>query len=622
MDKNQVIGFILIFMILVSWSAIIKPRQVQQARDKYVQDSIAQVQKTNDSLRAVKPLVSNIDKPEDPIPVNRDSIQKIQLETQFGDLAQSMQGEAQTFTLQNDLISVNFSNKGGNITGATLNNHFKIEEDKSKSKLQLLEDPKNEFAYLLPLNGQLINSGNLFFDTDQQGNRIVFSAKSGNTTIFTQEYTLEEDGYGIDYKIKWNGLNPSGNNSNIKLLWTNYLDKLENNVQFEKRYSTVYYKLSDDDDSDYCSCVKDDEENLNEKVDWVSHVNQFFNSALMSQARPFESANLETDMLEDQEEDLKLIRSQIEIPNEDIASGSFDMKWYLGPNEFTRLKAYDNSLEEVIPFGRSIFGTINRWVIRPFFDFLSQYIGSKGIVIIVLIFIIKMLLYPLTYKMLHSQARMGALKPEIEALKKKNKDDSQKQQMATMQLYREYGVSPLGGCMPMILQMPIWYALFRFFPASITFRQEPFLWATDLSSFDVLFYLPFEIPMAGAHLSLFTVLWAITTVIYTYYNTKHMDMSANPAMKYVQYFMPVMFLVFFNNYASGLTCYMFFSNLINIAQTVITKKFVFDEEKIRKELEVEKQKPKKKGGFQSRLEEAMKQQQKIQAEKNRKKGRS
>lgn len=212
---------------------------------------------------------------------------------------------------------------------------------------------------------------------------------------------------------------------------------------------------------------------------------------------------------------------------------------------------------------------------------------------------------------------MGALKPEIEEIKKKFSDDPQKQQLETMKMYREYGTSPLGGCMPMLLQMPIWYALFRFFPASIRFRQEPFLWANDLSSYDVLTYLPFEIPAFGSHLSLFTILWALSTIAYTYYNTKHMDMSANPAMKYVQYLMPVMFLVFFNNYASGLTCYMFFSNLINVAQTIVTKRFVFDNDKIRNELMSEKSKPKKaKSGFQQRLEEAMKQQQEVQKKRN------
>ena len=228
-----------------------------------------------------------------------------------------------------------------------------------------------------------------------------------------------------------------------------------------------------------------------------------------------------------------------------------------------------------------------------------------------LIFILKMLLYPLMYKMLHSQAKMGLLKPKIAGIKEKYPDDSQKVQVETMKMYREYGVSPLGGCMPMILQMPIWYALFRFFPASITFRQEPFLWATDLSSYDALINLPFSIPAFGSHLSLFTLLWAVTTIIYSYYNMRHMDMYANPAMKYIQYFMPVTFLFFFNTYASGLTCYMFFSNVFNIAQTVITKKFVFQDEKLQKELDEHKAKPKKAGGFGSRLEEAMKQQQAL-----------
>jgi YidC/Oxa1 family membrane protein insertase len=291
---------------------------------------------------------------------------------------------------------------------------------------------------------------------------------------------------------------------------------------------------------------------------------------------------------------------------------------YIGPNEYKRLEGLATDIEEIIPFGSSIFGTINRWAIRPFFDFLSSFIGSKGIVIIALIFLIKMLLYPLMYKTLYSQAKMGALKPEIDQIKAKNKDDNQKQQVETMKLYQEYGVSPLGGCLPMLLQAPIWYALFRFFPASITFRQEPFLWATDLSSYDVLFNLGFEIPFFGSHVSLFTLLWAISTVAYTYYSMQNVDMSANPAMKYVQYFMPIMFLAFFNNYASGLTCYMFFSNMINILQTVVTKKYIFDEDKIRKELLAEKAKPKKKGGFQAKLEEAMKQQQALQEQRKKK----
>ena len=240
-----------------------------------------------------------------------------------------------------------------------------------------------------------------------------------------------------------------------------------------------------------------------------------------------------------------------------------------------------DNLEDVIPFGWSIFGTVNRWIIRPIFNFLATFIGNKGIVILFLTLIVKLSLYPLTYRMLYSQSKMGALKPQLESMRAKFKDDQQRQSQEQMKLYREFGVNPLGGCMPLVLQMPIWFALYRFFPAAIEFRQASFLWATDLSSYDVIARLPFEVPLGfGSHISLFTLLWAATTLIYTYYNSKHMDMSAaNPAMRYMQYIMPIMFLGFFNSYASGLTAYLFFSNLINIAQTLVTKNYIIDQEK-------------------------------------------
>ncbi|HHH54302.1 MAG TPA: membrane protein insertase YidC, partial [Bacteroidetes bacterium] len=256
---------------------------------------------------------------------------------------------------------------------------------------------------------------------------------------------------------------------------------------------------------------------------------------------------------------------------------------------------------------------------RPMFLFFSNILGSMGLGIILLIFIIKGLLYPLNYKMLLSSTKMQVLKPEIEKIKKETKGDTQQTQVKTMELYRKYGVSPFGGCLPMILQMPIWFALFRFFPAAIEFRQVPFLWADDLSSYESIAYLPFNIPMYGSHVSLFALLWGISSVIYAYYNMKNMDMGTaqNPAMKYMQYVMPIFFIVFFNSYASGLTVYMFFSNLFTILQTIITKKFILDEDKIREKLEIKKAKPKKKSKFASRLEEAMKQQQALAEQKKK-----
>jgi len=606
MEKQQATGVLLLFMIFAAWWYVTAPSQAELERQQRIQDSIAQVEDLEQQGRFNTP--SDI--------TQNAVVDSAQIKANFGSFTEISNGTEEIVTLENDKLILKLSSKGGYIKEATLKEHLKVLTDEenveTKVPLKLLEDEKNRFEYFLPVGGgKTLSSMNMFFDVQQQGNTVRFVGSGASGQQFTQEYTLPDGTYNVDYNITTQGI-AATDNKGIKLKWVNYLDKLEKNVNFEKYYSSIYYK-ENDEKSDYCSCGGDDEENLEyAKLDWVSHVNQFFNTSLMAE-NGFYGTEMTVEMKDDKGDDLKLAESTMYIPVQNGQAYAMDM--YIGPNEFETLKAYDNGLDEVIPFGRSIFGSINRWIIRPSFNFLSKFIGSKGVVIIVLIFILKMLLYPLMYKMLYSQAKMSALKPVIEKNKAKFKDDAQKAQMETMKTYREYGVNPMGGCMPMVIQMPIWYALFRFFPASITFRQESFLWANDLSSYDTIFNLPFTIPAFGSHISLFTILWAVSTLIYTYYNTKHMDMSANPAMKYVQYFMPIMFLAFFNTYASGLTCYMFFSNLFNIMQTVITKKFVFDDEKIRKELDINKAKPKKKGGFQSRLEEAMKKQQEVQAER-------
>jgi YidC/Oxa1 family membrane protein insertase len=353
----------------------------------------------------------------------------------------------------------------------------------------------------------------------------------------------------------------------------------------------------------------------NQPIKWVSHSNQIFNSALIAN-ESFGGGVFQTTMLTDSSENLKITSSVMGLPLKGTNPTS-EMTMYVGPNDFELLRHYHVNLEDVIPFGRSIFGTINRWVIRPTFNFLFSFIGSKGIVILLLTLLVKLALFPLSYKMLGSQAKMSALKPKLSHLKEKHKDDMQAQQMESMKIYREYGVNPLGGCFPVVLQMPVWFALYRFFPASIEFRQASFLWATDLSSYDVFTYLPWNIPFYGDHISLLTLLWALSTIAYTYYNMQNMDMSnMNPALKYMQYFMPVMFLVFFNSYASGLTLYLLYSNLLNIAQTIGARRFLFDEDKIMERLNVNKAKPKKTGGFQARLEQAMKEQQRLAETKN------
>lgn len=613
MDRKQLIGFALIFLILMVWSFLNQPspEEIEEAKRK-------QAAKTEQ----VSVTSSRDTGADDILLPPTDSVAQQAVQMQYGSWAHLLRGEARTTTLGNNLIDVELSNQGAKISRVTLKNYqketYNEREQLVKSEpVVLLEDTKNKWNYAFQSGALTINSQDLYYTQQSLGSKVIFRATTTEGGYIEQTYELQPDSYEIQYEVTFSGLqNYIHAQDGIQLRVDNYLDKIEKNDQYERNFSTVYFKEVDED-SDYCSCTSDDVEKVDGRIEWASFSNQFFNSTIIAKDRPFDGLVAETVMYDKSQEDLKYMSALLTLPYASGPSETFTMNLFVGPNEFKQLKAYDNGLEQIIPFGRSIFGTINRYLIRPSFDFLAHYIGSKGLVIIILIFIIKMALYPLTYKMLHSQAKMGVLKPRLAGLKEKFKDEPQKVQMETMKIYREYGVSPFGGCMPMIVQMPIWYALFRFFPASITFRQEPFLWATDLSSYDVLFNLPFDIPAFGSHLSLFTILWAITTVIYTYYNSQHMDMSAQPAMKYVQYLMPLMFFAFFNKYASGLTCYMFFSQLFTIGQTVLTKKFVFDDDKLLAQLDVQKAKPKKKNSFMQKLQEAQERQQQMMDKKSK-----
>lgn len=620
MDRNSITGFILIFLILMVWQWMVSETPEQIAAREHLQDSIAHVEHVRDSIANLTPIQKEeTASAENSVP---DSVRVAQASGAFGIFAPASVGSEKTFTLDNDLMRVVFSNKGGIVKEVLIKEHFKIEEDSAgnqkKIPLVLLEDKKNTFEYLLPVRNvsKPLSTKDLYFTAEQTENAITFSAKAANGKSFQQKYTINPGSYLMDYGINFNGLESELNNQAISLNWVNYLDKLELNHGYERIYSTVYFKETEDD-TDYCSCSTDDEASTDEKVKWVSNSNQFFNSSLIANSS-FRNTKVTTTTIEEEDDDLKKLTTNLSIP---IENGAIAMKFYNGPNEFERLREIGHGMEDIVPFGWSIFGTINRWAIRPLFNWLSGFIGSKGIVILVLTVIVKALLYPFTYKMIHSQSKMAVLKPEIAKLREKYKNDSQQAQVETMKLYREYGANPLGGCLPVVLQMPIWFALYRFFPGSIEFRQESFLWATDLSSYDVFWNLPTEIPFLGSHISMFTLLWVILTLAYTWYNSRLVDYSAQPAMKYMQYTMPIFFIFFFNSFASGLTAYLCMSTLFNIGQTVLTKEVIIDSDKIKAELMENKKKPKKKSGFQKRLEEAMKEQQRVQAEQKKKKGK-
>jgi len=567
MEKNHIIGFILIFATLMLWSIATAPSEEELAKTKRMRDSIEQAQLISiDTLNTenftAEPTVA--------APQN-DSLTSLANAYAFGPFASAASGKSKDVVLENGDLKITFDTKGGRMKAINVKNYKSVsindKREEVKGELILFDNEEDQFAYELPVSSlpaKVISSSDLYFTPTKNGNTVSLKAPVNGGGYIEQVYKLSAEGFKLDYDLKLVGLDNiiDRNADAIKLDWVAKLNKLEKGEEFEQRYSTIYFKENDEGNADYCKCISDDVESPKMPIDWVSHSNQFFNTTLIAREKPFTSGVMETVMADvDVADHLKTTSAELMIPYGHGSNESFTMEMYLGPNEYKNLAAFDIGLEQIIPFGNSVFGSINRHVIRPFFNFLSSLIGSKGLVILIMIFLVKMLLYPLMYKMLKSQALMGALKPQLAHLTDKYKDDAQKKQVETMKIYKEYGVSPFGGCMPMVIQIPIWYALFRFFPASISFRQESFLWATDLSSYDDFFHLPFSIPFVGDHLSLFTILYSVSMLIYTYYNTRHMDMSANPAMKYVQYLMPVMFFGFFNNYASGLTCYMFFSNV-------------------------------------------------------------
>lgn len=618
MDRNTVIGLTLIFGLFFTWQYVTSPSKEELQATKRTQDSLALVAQTKDSLARLKAT----NKETAIAPAVPDSVRQKNANATFGVFGIASIGSEKEVSLENDLIKVTFSTKGGVIKRVLLKQHYKMVRNEKKKDVRqplvLMDAQKDEFHYFIPATGAkngAVNTGELYFTPERTENTLVLRALASDGSSFEQKYTLAAGDYTIDYLVKMDA-NTASNGKSITLNWKNYLNSIEKSSRYERTYATAYMK-AENENVVRCSPTKESDQESSEgaAVKWVSSANQFFNSALIADS-PFQSGSIKTKSFPEGANYLKTTTTELELPLKTVQDKGFSMKWYIGPNEFNRLHSLGNGLEEVVPFGRSILGTINRWVVRPIFNGLSKLSFGAGMVIFLLTLLVKLVLFPLTYRMIYSQSKMSALKPEMEKLKEKFKDDQQRQQMETMNLYREFGVNPLGSCMPMLLQMPIWFALYRFFPASIEFRQKGFWWASDLSSYDEFFQLPFSIPLGfGDHISMFTLLWVLTTLIYTWYNSKNMDFSANPALKYMQYVMPVMFMGFFNGYASGLTAYLLFSNVINIGQTLVTKSLLIDEEKIKREMEDFRKKPKSKKGFTARLEQALKDQQQIAEQK-------
>ncbi|MDD2549828.1 MAG: membrane protein insertase YidC [Bacteroidales bacterium] len=620
MDRNSVIGLVVIFLILIGFSYLNRPSQEQIEAAQRRKDSIALVQAKQRALLEQEAAFAE----KEPAPTT--NVEEASLaRTDFVD---ALKGEEQFIILENELIKLKVSTRGGAVYSAEVKNFKTYEQE----PLEMLADPQNVFGLQFWANNQSVETRNLFFTPNTSETEIITqegsSSKSltmrlaaGESSFIDYIYTIHPNSYLIDFDIQLVNMDRvfPNNTTSIDLIWDVFTKQFEKNAKKESEYSSLVYSLPNGDFEELSPRNEENSKSESTKIRWVGYKQQFFSSFLVSEEN-FLNANFYTSTILDGEH-IKKYASRLAIPIDNAASEKHSMKMYYGPNHFHTLKSYDYGFEEVIPLGGWLIKWINRYVIIFLFNLLNSKIASYGLIIFLMTIIIKVVLLPLTYKSYLSQAKMRVLKPQIDEINKKypKKDDAMKKQQATMALYKKVGVSPMGGCLPMLIQFPILIAMFRFFPASFELRQKSFLWAEDLSTYDSIIDLPFNIPLYGDHVSLFTLLMAAALFVTSRMNSAQMgDTNAQmPGMKFMTlYMMPVMMLLVFNNHSAALSYYYLLSNVITLGQTLLIRSMV-DDESILKKLNENAKKPqaKKKSKFQARLEEMAKQQQQTQKKK-------
>ncbi len=532
------------------------------------------------------------------------------------------QGAGSQVTIENEQLALTFDTKGARITKAEVKNF----QTYNKTPLLLLEGEQNKFNYEIPLKlegalgSQILNTQDFVFDVKSQTSEsIVFSLDLNGQGKVEQEYRFNKEAYTIDYDFRLLDLDGEiSDNTAINLNWETNMRQQEKNATNERDVTSIYYRENGESNGTYLTEAGNQAIDLSQQVDWVAFKQKFFNQTLEPKDG-FTSAKLTTVNNENPTaEHIKTLKSEAVFGYKTSSNFSYPMSWYIGPNDYDLLRAKANGTERMIGLGWGIFGFVNRWMIIPMFNFLSGFISNYGLLILVLTVLIKLVLSPLTYRSYVSMAKMQVLKPDIDKIKQKFPDDPQKQQAETMKLYSSAGASPLSGCLPNLLQMPILIAMYNFFPAAIDLRQESFLWAEDLSTYDSILDLPFNLPLYGGHVSLFALLSGLGILLSVKVNSQMSAGADNPAMKYMPYIMPVFLVLIFNRFSAALTYYFFLSNIITFAQQQVIKRFFIDEDAIKKEMEENKKKPKKKGSFQERLEEAMRAQQMAQQQRNNK----
>ncbi|WP_281847545.1 membrane protein insertase YidC [Olleya namhaensis] len=629
LDVKSIIGFVLIFAILLfmMWQNQPTPEQLK-AQEAEKQTQIEANKKAEAATQSDTKVTTAVD-----YSIPKDSAQVAALQSKIGDFAYSAATSSfkdNQLNVSNDVLDLKFNTKGGHLSEVRLKNFV----DFDSIPIYLVKDGNSVFnIQFQTTDNRTLNTKDLYFQptvTKSGDNTIVsMKLKTAENKFLEYNYVIKPNQYMVDFTIRSQGLETAINTSNpINLDWTQKTYRHDQSISFENRYTRLTYQA--EGDVDKLSQMSEDDE-IEQDVDWLSYRQHFFSSILVTD-KPFkEVAITSKNLVEDEARD-SIFTKQFSTKTALALSGSNlnnNLKLYYGPTDSEILKQYDNNLEESVQFGWGIFGWINKYLFFPLFGFLSSFL-PYGIAIIVMTILIKLAMSFVQYKQYLSQMKLKVLKPELDAIREKHKDNKMKAQQETMALQNKAGASPMAGCLPALIQMPVFYALFMFFPIAFALRQKKFLWAEDLSSYDVVAELPFSIPLYGDHVSLFPILAAIAIFFYMKLTTGQNQMSAPQQegmpdmakmMKYMIYFAPIMMLIFFNQYASGLSLYYFISNLISIGILLVIKNFILDEEKIHANIQVQKAKPKKESKFQQKMKTMMEQaeKQKQMQQKNKKK---
>ena len=586
-DPYQILGFV-ILMIAFVWYVYTVP---EINSNEISRDLDRKVDSQNEEMLSAE---------ENLIPLDDDT-------QDFNDVLNTNKFE--DVHIDSEDLSLKIDSKGGMISEVLL----KKFNDYKGDSLYLVKNGNHNFSIqFVTTEGKTVDSKNLFFDPEiiynNDETKVTMSLEISNKNFLNFEYIIPKKGYMIDFSVKSFGFNNIVNdNEKVLLNWDLKAFRLAKSVDYENRYSQLYYQY-EGDDTDYLSSYSDSSDNEDE-VSWISYGQHFFNTILVLED-PSDNVFFESKkMFEDQGKDVLFTKNYTSIVPIKLKGGEFDSKfnWFMGPNDYDVLKKYENEIYESIYFGWGIFGWINRFIYFPLFGFLSNYF-SAGLAVIIMTIITRLAMSPVTYKTYLSQARMKVIRPEIMELNEKFKNDAIKKQQETMKLYNKAGANPLLGCVPALFQLPVFYALFCFFPIAFQLRGKPFLWAEDLSSYDVIAELPFSIPWYGDHVSLLPILASIAIFFYTMMSSGAQMQPTQPGMpnmKFIMYLMPVMMLFFFNNYASAFSLYYFVSNILTILLMLAIKYFIIDERKIHLQIQENKKKPSKQNRFQRKMKEMM-----------------